>query len=107
MLPALAKMAVKALLPSGKKMAVKALLPSGKKVDKNKLLNRKESSAIQKVDSEQTEKAPKIQKKTISTNLFLPQPEIKALPSATEVEKNVEGGNLKDIFRKVGKTLQG
>ena len=57
------------MLPALAGMAVKALLPSGKKVDKNKLLNRKESSAIQKVDSDQgVVKAPTIQKKTISTN---------------------------------------
>ena len=96
------------MLPALAGFAVKALLPSEKKVDKDKLLNRKESSAIQKVDSEQgVVKTPKIQKKTISTNLFLPQPEIKALPPAAEVKKEVRGGRLDDIFDRVGETLQG
>jgi len=93
------------MLPALAGFAAKALLPSKKKVDKDKLLNRKESSAIQKVDSEQgVVKAPTIQKKTISTN---PQPEIKALPPAAEVKKDVKSGNLKDIFKRVGETLQG
>ena len=96
------------MLPALAGFAVKALLPSEKKVDKDKLLNRKESSAIQKVDGEQgVVKTPKIQKKTISTNLFLPQPEIKALPPAVEVKKEVKGGRLDDIFDRVGETLQG
>ena len=96
------------MLPALAGFAAKALLPSKKKVDKDKLLNRKESSAIQKVDSEQgVVKAPTIQKKTISTNLLLPQPEIKALPPAAEVKKDVKSGNLKDIFKRVGETLQG
>ena len=96
------------MLPALAGFAVKALLPSEKKVDKDKLLNRKESSAIQKVDDERgVVKAPKIQKKTISKNLFLPQPEIKALPPAAEVKKEVKGGRLDDIFDRVGETLQG
>ena len=96
------------MLPALAGFAAKALLPSKKKVDKDKLLNRKESSAIQKVDGEQgVVKAPTIQKKTISTNLLLPQPEIKALPPAAEVKKDVKSGNLKDIFKRVGETLQG
>jgi hypothetical protein len=95
------------MLPALAGMAVKALLPSGKKVDKDKLLNKKESSAIQKVDSDQgVVKAPTIQKKTISTNLLLPQPEIKALPPAVEVKKDVESGNIKNIFDIVGETLK-
>ena len=96
------------MLPALAGFAAKALLPSKKKVDKDKLLNRKESSAIQKVDSEQgVVKAPTIKKKTISTNLLLPQPEIKALPPAAEVKKDVKSGNLKDVFDRVGETLQG
>jgi muramidase (phage lysozyme) len=96
------------MLPALAGFAVKALLPSEKKVDKDKLLNRKESSAIQKVDDEKgIIKAPKIQKKTISTNLFLPQPEIKALPPAAEVKRDVKDGRLDDIFDRVGETLQG
>jgi hypothetical protein len=96
------------MLPALAGFAVKALLPSEKKVDKDKLLNRKESSAIQKVGSEQgVVKAPTIQKKTISTSLFLPQPEIKALPPAAEVKKDVKSGRLDDIFDRVGETLQG
>ena len=96
------------MLPALAGFAAKALLPSKKKIDKDKLLNRKESSAIQKVDSEKgIVKEPKIEKKTISTNLFLPQPEIKALPPAAEVKKDVKSGNLKDIFKRIGETLQG
>lgn len=93
------------MLPALAGMAVKALLPSGKKVDKDKLLNKKESSAIQKVDDEKSvEKAPIVQRKTISTNLLLPPAEIKEPPTQAEVSK---GGNLKDIFGKIGETLQG
>jgi muramidase (phage lysozyme) len=96
------------MLPALAGLAVKALLPSEKKVDKDKLLNRKRSSAIQKVDGEKgVVKEPKIQKKTISTNLFLPQQEIKALPPAVEVKKDVKDGRLDDIFDRVGETLQG
>ena len=96
------------MLPTLAGFAAKALLPSKKKIDKDKLLNRKESSAIQKVDGEQgVVKEPKIERKTISTNLFLPQPEIKALPPAAEVKKDVKSGNLQDIFKRVGETLQG
>jgi len=96
------------MLPALVGFASKALLPAAKKISKDKLLNRKKSSAIQKVDGEQgVVKEPKIEKKTISTNLFLPQPEIKALPPAAEVKKDVKSGNLKDIFKRVGETLQG
>ena len=96
------------MLPALAGMAVKALLPSGKKIDKDKLLNKKESSAIQKVDDEKgVVKSPSIQKKTISTNLFLPPAEIKALPPAAEVKKDVKTGRLDDIFDRVGETLQG
>ena len=96
------------MLPALAGFASKALLPTAKKISKDKLLNRKKSSAIQKVDSEQgVVKEPKVEKKTISTNLFLPQPEIKALPPAAEVKKDVKSGNLKDIFKRIGETLQG
>lgn len=96
------------MLPALAGFAAKALLPSEKKVDKNKLLNKKESSAIQKVDSDVSAvKAPTIKKKTISTNLFLPPAEIKALPPAAEVKKDVKTGRLDDIFDRVGETLQG
>ena len=96
------------MLPALAGMAVKALLPSGKKIDKDKLLNKKESSAIQKVDDEKgVVKSPTIQRKTISTNLFLPPAEIKALPPAAEVKKDVKTGRLDDIFDRVGETLQG
>jgi len=94
------------MLPALAGFAVKALLPSRKKIDKDKLLNKKESSAIQKVDGEkEVIKAPTIRKKTISTNLLLPQQEIKALPPATKVEKG--GGNFNKIFDKINNTLKG
>ena len=94
------------MLPALAGMSVKALLPSGKKINKDKLLNKKESSAIQKVDDEKGNK-PVIKKKSISTNLFLPPAEIKALPPAGEVKKDVKSGRLDDIFDRVGETLQG
>lgn len=94
------------MLPALAGFAAKALLPSGKKIDKDKLLNKKESSAIQKVDGEKgAVNAPTIRKKTISTNLLLPQSEIKEPPSPTEVKKS--GSNINEIFDRVGKTLQG
>lgn len=96
------------MLPALVGFAAKALLPSEKKVDKDKLLNKKESSAIQKVDSDVSAvKAPTVKKKTISTNLFLPPAEIKALPPAAEVKKDVKTGRLDDIFDRVGETLRG
>lgn len=96
------------MLPALAGFATKALLPSKKKIDKNKLLNRKESSAIQKVDKEKgATAAPVIKRKKISTDLLLPQPEIKALPPATEVRKDVKGGRLDGIFNRIGKTLKG
>jgi hypothetical protein len=96
------------MLPALAGFAVKALLPSGKKIDKDRLLNKKESSAIQKVDNDKsTVKTPTIKRKTISTSLLLPQPEIKALPSATEVKKSVRTEKLDDIFDRVGETLKG
>ena len=96
------------MLPALAGMAVKALLPSGKKINKDKLLNKKESSAIQKVDGDKgIVKTPTVKKKSISTNLFLPPAEIKALPPAGEVKKDVKSGRLDDIFDRVGETLQG
>jgi hypothetical protein len=95
------------MLPALAGFAVKALLPSGKKIDKDKLLNKKESSTIQKVDDGSTVKTPTIKRKTISTSLLLPQPEIKALPPAAEVGKNIRPKKLDDIFDRVGETLQG
>lgn len=93
------------MLPALAGFAAKALLPSKKKIDKDKLLNRKESSAIEKVDKEVL-KQPTIKRKTISTNLLLPQSEIKALPPATEVKKSARTGKLNDVFEKVNKTLR-
>ena len=94
------------MLPALAGFATKALLPSGKKIDKDKLLNKKESSAIQKVDGEKVNvKTPTIKKKIISTNLLLPQPEIKEPPSTSEVKKSE--GNFKDIFSRINKTLNG
>ena len=96
------------MLPALAGFAAKALMPSKKKINKDKLLNRKESSAIQKVKGErEVVKTPTIKRKRISTDLFLPQPEIKALPPASEVSKDVKNGKLNDIFDKVGKTLKG
>lgn len=94
------------MLPALAGFAAKALLPSRKKIDKDKLLNKKESSAIQKVNGEKVNvKTPTIKKKSISTNLLLPQPEIKEPPSTSEVKKG--GGNFKDIFSRINKTLNG
>ena len=96
------------MLPALAGFAAKALLPSEKKVDKDKFFEKKKASSIQKIDDEgAVVKEPVIKKKTISTNLFLPPAEIKALPPAAEVKKNVKTGRLDDIFNRVGKTLQG
>ena len=96
------------MLPALAGFAAKALMPSKKKINKDKLLNRKESSAIQKVEGgREVVKTPTIKRKKISTDLFLPQPEIKALPPASEVSKDVKSGKLNNIFDKVAKTLKG
>jgi hypothetical protein len=96
------------MLPTLAGFAVKALLPSGKKIDKDKLLNKKESSAIQKVGNDGGDvKTPTIKRKTISTNLLIPQQEIKELPPATNIKKSLSSGKLDDIFDRVGETLQG
>lgn len=96
------------MLPALAGFAAKALLPSEKKVDKDKFFEKKKASSIQKIDDEgAVVKEPVIKKKTISTNLFLPPAEIKALPPAAEVKKDVKTGRLDDIFNRVSKTLQG
>jgi len=96
------------MLPALVGFAAKALLPSEKKVDKDKFFEKKKASSIQKIDDEgSVVKQPTIQKKTISTNLLLPPAEIKALPPAAEVKKDVKIGRLDDIFDRVGETLQG
>lgn len=96
------------MLPALAGFAAKALLPSEKKINKDKFFDKKESSAIKKVDDQSSVvKEPIIKKKTISTNLFLPPAEIKALPPAAEVKKDVKSGRLDDIFDRVGETLQG
>jgi hypothetical protein len=88
--------------------AAKALLPSEKKIDKDKFFAKKKTTAIQKIGDKSSDiKSPIVKKKTISTNLFLPQAEIKALPPAAEVKKGVKSGKLDDIFDRVGETLQG
>jgi SepF-like predicted cell division protein (DUF552 family) len=96
------------MLPALVGFAAKALLPSEKKVDKDKFFEKKKASSIQKIDDEgSVVKQPTIQKKTISTNLLLPPAQIKALPPAAEVKKDVKTGRLDDIFDRVGETLQG
>jgi SepF-like predicted cell division protein (DUF552 family) len=96
------------MLPALVGFAAKALLPSEKKVDKDKFFEKKKASSIQKIDDEgAVVKQPTIQKKTISTNLLLPPAQIKALPPAAEVKKDVKTGRLNDIFDRVGETLQG
>lgn len=96
------------MLPALVGFAAKALLPSEKKVDKDKFFEKKKASSIQKIDDEgAVVKQPTIQKKTISTNLLLPPAQIKALPPAAEVKKDVKTGRLDDIFDRVGETLQG
>jgi hypothetical protein len=96
------------MLPALVGFAAKALLPSEKKVDKDKFFEKKKASSIQKIDDESAVvKQPTVQKKTVSTNLLLPPAEIKALPPAAEVKKDVKTGRLDDIFDRVGETLQG
>ena len=96
------------MLPALAGFAAKALLPSEKKINKDKFFDKKESSAIKKVDDESDgTKGAIIKKKVVSTNLFLPPSEIKSLPPTGEVKKDVKSGKLDNIFDRVGETLQG
>lgn len=91
------------MLPALIGMSVKALLPSTKKIDKDKILNEKKSSAIEKVDKERgIVKQPSIKKKTISTDLFLPPTKSQKL---LEPGKKSNGKNLKETFSKISDTL--
>jgi hypothetical protein len=93
------------MLPTLIGMSAKALLPSTKKIDKNKILNEKKSSAIQKVDSErEIVKQPVIKKKSISSDLFLPSVKPAGLLAPG---KEQSGKNLKETFSKISDTLKG
>ena len=91
------------MLPTLIGMSAKALLPSKKKIDKDKVFDRKKSSAIQKVDSERgIVNQPVIRKKSISTDLFLPPAKSGQL---AVVDKKVSGGSLKKLFDDISGTL--
>ena len=98
------------MLPLLTGVVSKALLPSEKKIDKDKLFDKKNNSSVKQGDNdngdikENSSSQITIRKKTISTNLLLPSPEIKEPPKPEQIKN---GKKLTDIFGGIGETLSG
>lgn len=98
------------MLPLLTGVVSKALLPSEKKIDKDKLFDKKNNSLVKQGDNDNDDRKENsssqitIRKKTISTNLLLPSPEIKEPPKSKQIKN---GKKLTDIFGGIGETLNG